>query len=114
MAENEMFDSAVRSAGNQAGVFEYDGETGYFYLYETKGHQGQKVRAATHVLTGTPDFEEGDIAIRWDPAETIVGLFIHGHLWAAFDGRTGAKYGGDYRPNARPEIRVEITHYFES
>lgn len=31
MTNEEMFDSSTRSKGDLAGVFEYDGETGYFY-----------------------------------------------------------------------------------
>ena len=29
---HEMFVSAIRSSGDLAGIFEYDGETGWFYL----------------------------------------------------------------------------------
>jgi hypothetical protein len=42
MSANEMFESASRANGDLAGVFEYDGETGYFYLYETKETRGKK------------------------------------------------------------------------
>jgi len=114
MARKEMVDSAVRADGDHAGVFEYDGDTGYFYLYETKGASGKKVIGAIRVLVGTPDFEDRDIEIRWDADENLVGLFICGQLWAAFDGRTGAKYGGNYGARARPEIPLEIVSVFES
>lgn len=57
MAAAEMFQSAVRSSGDLAGVFEYDGETGYFYLYQT-GAMGNKILSANHILTGPADFEE--------------------------------------------------------
>jgi len=53
-----MFDSAAQSGGNLAGVFEYDGDTGYFYLYRTKGEEGRKVVVAIWILNGTPDFSE--------------------------------------------------------
>ena len=69
MAENEMFDSAIRSTDDKAGVFEYDGETAYFYLYETKGNLGHKVVGAIHILTGMSDFKQKDVAIHieiWD------------------------------------------------
>src|SRR5438552_3008968 len=101
MATDEMFESAVRSAGDHAGVFEYDGETGYFYLYQTKGAQGQKVLDAIRVMIGTAHFDESDVVVRWDAAERAVGLFIRGNLWAAFDATTGTKYGGDYQPSTQ-------------
>ena len=114
MAENEMFDSAVRSAGDMAGVFEYDGETAYFYLCATKGQKTQRVVAAVRMMVGTPDFGKGDIEIRWDRTETKVGLFIRQILWGVFETLTGAKYGGDYRCDCRPEIPAEITNVFDS
>jgi hypothetical protein len=42
--EQKMVESAVRSVGDQAGVFEYDGDTGHFYLYKPKGEKDQKVK----------------------------------------------------------------------
>lgn len=113
MPTNEMFDSALCSTGELAGVFEHDGDTGYFYLYQTKNND-KKVVAAIHVITGVPDFDEEDIKIMWDVSERIVGLFIKHQLWAAFDGTTGAKYGGNYDPDALPLIPVGIAHIFES
>lgn len=114
MAKDEMFDSAIRSAGDRAGIFEYDGETAYFYLYETNGSHCQKVIAAIRVLSGTPDFEEGDVSIRWEDDESKVGLFIRGQLWAAFDAQTHGKYGGNYRLDAEADIPSEIGAAFES
>lgn len=113
MSANEMFESAIRTNRDLAGVFEYDGETGYFYLYEAKGDEGQKVIAAIQVVTGSPDFQEEDISILWDNLERTVGLFIRGRLWAAFDGTSRAKYGGNYRANAQPSIPEEVVHAFE-
>ncbi len=114
MAEDEMFDSVVRSAGDKAGVFEYYGDTGYFYLYKTKGEKYQNVTATIWVLNGTPDFAGKDIAIRWDPSEGKVGLFIHGQLWAAFDIDSGEKYGGNYQVGTQPNIPLDIIGAFES
>lgn len=112
MADDEMFDSVTRSAGDRAGVFEYDGDTGYFYLYETRNDQDKKVIAAIHVLTGNSDFTGNDIAIRWSMNQTTVGLFIRGQLWAAFDGGTEAKYGGNYRAGTQSEIPPKIVGVF--
>jgi hypothetical protein len=114
MDNNDIFESNTRSAGDQVGVFEYDGETGYFYLYDTTGKDSRKVLGAIHVLTDTPDFEEHDVAIRWDSLEQAVGLFIRDHLWAAFDLQTGTKYGGNYRSSNLPEIPEAICNVFKS
>ena len=108
-----MFASAVRSAGDQAGVFEHDGDTGYFYLYEIKGEEMRKILAAIRAVVGTPAFEKQDVAIRWDASESKVGLFICGQLCAAFDGETGAKYGGDYHGSVQADIPAEVVDAFE-
>lgn len=114
MAANEMFESTLRATGDLAGVFEYDGETGYFYLYETKRDDGQKVAAAIQVFTGSPDFQEEDVTIHWDASGRMVGLFIRERLWAAFDAETRVKYGEKYRANTQPSIPAEIVYTFES
>lgn len=112
MTNDEMFASCERSTGDQAGVFEYDGETGYFYLYDTTNEENRKIIDAIRVLTTAPDFDEEDIDIRWDAAEKNVGLFIRRQLWAAFDSKTRAKFGGNYRPGVRPVIPEEISSAF--
>ena len=89
MAEDEMFVSAIRSIDDQAGIFEHDGDTGYFYLCETKVGKQLKVVAAIRVVIGESDFRERDITVQWDAKENKVGLFIRGQLWAAFDTTTG-------------------------
>jgi hypothetical protein len=113
MIDDELFESAVRSGGDHAGVFEYDGDTGYFYLYETKAKGGHKVVAGIRVLTGAANFAQQDIAIRWNSAENAVGFFIRDRLWAAFDLQTGAKYGGNYRSDSEPEIPTEVNNVFK-
>ncbi len=70
MERNEILNSAVRSAGDQAGVFEYDGDVGYFYLYEMKNKEDQKVVSAIWVLSGMPNFGEEDIVVRWNATES--------------------------------------------
>jgi len=114
MAGNEIFASAARSGGDLAGVFEYDGETGYFYLYETEGAHGHKVISAIRVVTGEKDFGEQDISIQWSGNESKVGLFIRKQLWAAFDGKTGDKYGGNYCADDRASIPMEIISAFKN
>jgi len=107
-----MFQSSTRSEGDLAGVFEYDGKTGYFYLYEAIGNEGQKVLGAIRILTIAPDFRESDLEVRWNCAERNVGLFIRGGLWAAFDGKTRAAFGGNYCAGAQAQIPPEIISAF--
>ena len=109
MATDEIFDSCVRTAGDRAGVFEYDGQTGYFYLYETAKHHGEKVVDSIHVLSGEPDFAETDVSVRWDCDEEKVGLFIRQTLWAVFDIARRAKYGGGYKAGAKPPLPSQAT-----
>ncbi|MDI1478321.1 DUF2251 domain-containing protein [Polyangium sp. y55x31] len=94
MATEEIFESCVRSAGDLAGVFEYDGETGYFYLYATGATGEARVLDAIHVLSGEADFAVSDIVIAWDQGETRVGLAIRGQLRASFDTTNMAKLRG--------------------
>ena len=101
MQDNQdIFDSEVRSAGDLAGVFEYDGDTGYFYLYEVAGQAGQKVLSSIHVVSGPIEFSASDVQVQWDVSEQRVGLFIHDTLWATFDTARRRKYGGNYVPGA--------------
>src|SRR5438477_1817058 len=98
----EILSSAVRTAGDLAGVFEFDGETGYFYLYDLRQPEAQRIAGAIHILSGPPDFTSDDVSIRWATGETTVGLFIRDRLWALFaDGRS---HGGDYRPGGTPRL----------
>jgi len=112
VASIELFDSRSRSKGDLAGVFEYDGDTGYFYLYETPNGCGQKVVGAIQILSGDPDFEQADINVRWDARETKVGLFIRGQLCAAFDSEGGTKYGGNYHRGVELRMPSEILMAF--
>jgi hypothetical protein len=111
---DEIFESTARSSGDLAGVFEYDGETGYFYLYQTTGSEGQKVLDSIHILSAEPDFTESDLTIRWDSKQERVGLFIRGELWAVFDSRKRTKHGGNYRADVRPSLPPEVVRGFSS
>jgi hypothetical protein len=112
MANNEIWHSVLRSAGDIAGVFEFNGETGYFYLYRESAPPNHKVVSAIHILSGAPDFEQKDVSIRWTDGENIVGLFIRSVLWAAFDPANGTKYGGNYQKQGQPEIPMEVESRF--
>jgi len=113
MSKKEIFNSLIRSWGDRAGVFEYDGETGYFYLCHTTEGRVQRISDAIHLFTGDPDFGEHDVNICWDRSERMVGVFIRGQLWAAFDTANGTKYGGNYRPGGQSNIPSEVYGSFE-
>jgi hypothetical protein len=108
----EIFQSEDRAAGDLAGVFEFDGATSYFYLYDISAPNNSKVVSAVRILTGAPEFSETDIEIKWDSEEQRVGLFIKGDLWAVFDSISRAGFGGEYRGNAAPNIPDEIASGF--
>lgn len=114
MDTEEMFDSVLRSVGDFAGVFEFDGDVAYFYLYDATQPEKQKVLAAIHMLSGTPDFNEDDVAISWDESETKVGLRIKGELWAVFDVDARKGYGGNYRAGGTAEIPPAIDALFRA
>jgi len=111
--KNEMWDGAARSTDDFAGVFEFDEDVGYFYLYDVARKSGEKITSAIHIVSGRPDFAQKDVSIRWTPDEIEVGLFIRGQLWAVFDCETGNKYGGNYRDGTSPMIPSEISQRFE-
>jgi len=114
MPTDEMFDSQLRSIGDLAGVFEFDGDVAYFYLYNTTQPEKKKVLGTIRVLAGTPDFEEEDVAICWDKTESKVGLRIRDKLWAVFDADTGAAYGGNYERGSEAKVPPPIAACFES
>lgn len=93
---DEIFDSEVCSSGEFAGVFEYDGETSFFYLYKMGKSGNAQVLDAIRVCAGTPDFSTADIKISWDTSEKIVGLLIRGEVWAAFELNPRQKFDGAY------------------
>ena len=103
-----MFASSVRSTQDLAGVFEYDGGMGYFYLYDQRGGEEQRVVGAIRVLTTPPDFDQESITVRWDKRERHVGLFIKHVLWAAFDSNTNEKFGGNYVTGMQPNIPIDV------
>jgi len=92
--ESEIFESSVRSHGDLAGVFEYDGEDSYFFLFDLTKDKGKQCSGVISVNSADADLETSDIAIKWSRSEDIVGLYIGGRLWAAFD-QNGRKFGSN-------------------
>ncbi|QKD04530.1 hypothetical protein [Mesorhizobium loti] len=106
----DVFDSAIRTKGDLAGVFEYDeagdpqNATAYFYLYRAQGSVPGSVVDAIHIRSGTWAISGSDIAVRWDKDERRVGLFVFGSLSAAFDTEAGTKHGGGYGKDFHADI----------
>ncbi|MBZ9741283.1 MULTISPECIES: hypothetical protein [unclassified Mesorhizobium] len=98
----DVFDSAIRTKGDLAGVFEYDdagdpqNATAYFYLYRAQGDEPGAIVDTIHIQSGAWAISRSDIAVRWDKDERRVGLFVFGALSAAFDTEAGTKHGGGY------------------
>lgn len=80
----DIFESCTRPSGDLAGVFEFDGETSYFYLCEVSGSE-IRILDHAHIGSGVPDFTADAISIRWSAAEDKVALYIDDVLRAAFD-----------------------------
>lgn len=112
MGTDEIFEGCVRSAGDRAGVFEYDGETSSFYLYDETRDADGRIVDSIHVCSGQPDFSGSSVSIRWDAAEERVGLFIRGVVWAVFDVQRGTKYAGDYARRSAPSLPPEVAAAF--
>jgi len=95
---DEIFDSAVRTAGDLAGVFEFDGETSYFYLYQPEAEEGKRVVDTIKVGVGDAFYSQADIKVFWSSDESLVCLQITGKLAAVFDCIDGKKYGDIFSP----------------
>ena len=85
----DVFVAREREPGGLAGVFEYDGETAYFYLYDRARPSGKQIVAASHIKSGKWDLREEDVEVRWSSHGTQVQLFVEAELRAAFDVKTG-------------------------
>jgi len=101
---DEVFDSVVRSAGDLAGVFECDGETAYFYLYDVNASEGKKIKCAIHIFSSDEDISEKDISVKWNALEDRVALFICDDMWAMFDATKNLGYGGNYKKNGHSAL----------
>lgn len=79
-----IFKNVLCENGDLAGVFEFYGKTGYFYLCDLKVKNENKVVTGIRLFSGENFFSlnDEDIAIQWDKTQEQVGLFIRGYLWA--------------------------------
>ncbi len=101
------FVSAARVKRDFAGVYEYDGETAYFYLYQMRDGAGGNVADQLRIHVGKITLQEEDVRVVWDATESKVGLFLKGCLWATFNLRSGEKFGGNYEEDRLPQIPKE-------
>jgi len=83
-----IFVSNVRYGGDLAGVFEQEGPSAYFYLYDLTRAEGDKAVRQLRIGYLPPDLQEEEVDVQWDDDQTIVALFIRKKLRAAFDVRS--------------------------
>lgn len=92
--KSELFIDATRNEGDFAGVFEYDGEVGYFYLFRLpEGESGGQIDGAIEIVRGDLTFAADEIEVRWSAERDRVALFVEGTLWALFNLKSGISYG---------------------
>lgn len=108
---SDIFKSAVRSAGDLAGVLECDEDAAWFYLYDQLRDEGG-ILGAIQICAGSVDVGAPHLLVRWDETEERVGLFIRGELWAVFDARDGSRAGGNYLPGTMPSIPSGLSRGF--
>jgi hypothetical protein len=105
---DEIFDSAVRTSGDLAGVFEFDGDTSYFYLYRPEAEEGKKVADTIKVGVGDAFFSQSDVEVFWSSDESLVCLQITGRLAAVFDCIEGKKYGDIFSPSSELKLPPSV------
>lgn len=79
----EYFESAVRLAGDYAGVFECDGETSYFYLYRVDANGGQKIVRALNVEMKESQLFDRKLTVVWSENQSTVFLKVDDEVVAA-------------------------------
>jgi hypothetical protein len=107
---DEIFRSSDQNGNHAFGVFEYDGEVGYFYLYD-QSRLSNNVVAHVRIIAGRIDFNDRDMEITWSKDRNYLGLYIKNTLWAVFD-TNGIKYGGNYVSGGRPDIPSAVVAMF--
>jgi hypothetical protein len=94
---DDLFIESMRPEGDFAGVFEYDGQVGYFYLYRLPSSgEGGKIDGSIEIVKGNLTFEPDQLELRWSAEQDRVGLFIEGEIWALFNVKSGAAYGQEH------------------
>ena len=109
---NEIFESETRTQGDLTGVFEFDGESSYFYLYGAEENGESKILSAIRISVGKPNYIASDVLVVWSANEQIVCLKIRHEIWAAFDCISQDKFGGNYSTDRSPQLPQEILSAF--
>ncbi len=109
--DNDVFKSLVRDKGDLGGVFEYDGDTGYFYLYNLSASANSKIRGGICIFPGPTFVDESKISIKWNKRQNIVSLVIDGLIWAAFE-ENGTPHGGRYTEGRTSSVGQKIIEQF--
>lgn len=108
---SDIFVTATRRDGRMAGVYEYDEDTGYFYLCEVVGGQ-PRVVDAIHIVSAPSNLDEESIEVRWSGDERCLALLIHGEPWAAYCPAERGKYGGNYTPDGIADLPATVKEQF--
>jgi hypothetical protein len=112
MADIDLVVSAARSAGDLAGVFEYDGEVAYFYRYSMETPERPRITGALKVFSGSRQLSESEIRVAWTQDEGCVGLYIQDVLYAVFSVDQG--FCGAYETRTPVELPPEVRCSFAS
>ncbi len=107
----DIFESAVRSTNDMAGVFEYDGDSAYFYLYKIDLPDNKKIVGAISIALDSLDVSENDVVLQWDSLERYVSLWLKGDLWGVFDVKSYKSFGGKYLNGSLVGIPDELNNY---
>jgi hypothetical protein len=107
----DIFESCADPSGKRGGVYENTPDSGgWFYLCDNVGSEFS-ILGSVGMNSPAAQIHPTDVEVRWSPDGQIVGLFIQGKLWAAFDDANN-KYGGCYHPQGRPDIPSHIVGRF--
>lgn len=102
--ENDIFITSTRTKGDYSGVFEYDGETSYFYLYSLGNPDGKKIIGAIGLPYEITMDSEPDLSVRWNKQETKVGVFLRDNLLGLFNLGLNSEGSGDFKGITLPNI----------
>lgn len=105
--ENDYLLDKFRTKGDMAGVLEFDGETGYFYLVAVSHRGNQKIIDHLQVFSRNSYAERSELQIEWNDSQEKVGLFIGGELWALFDTVSRKKSGGNFTRESDPAVPLD-------
>lgn len=102
--DNDIFITSTRTKGDYAGVFEYDGETSYFYLYSLGNPDGKKIVGAIGLSYEITMDSEPNLSVRWNKQETKVGVFLRDNLLGLFNLDLHPEISENFRGVTLPDI----------